>query len=269
MKAYYNEIDPKKAAWLRELIERGLVADGEVDTRSIDDIAPDELSGYTQCHFFAGIGIWSYALRLAGWPDDKPVWTGSCPCQSFSAAGKGNGFADERHLWPAWFHLISQCRPDRIFGEQVGAAISFGWLDLVHDDLAAEGYTTGSVVLPACSAGAPHIRQRLWFVGDSGGPGLEGHVRDVDRSNEPGRLDADAAGSIAEASGSFWSDCEWLPCTDGKARPVKSGLKPLVDGAPERVVRLRGYGDGIVPQVAAAFIEATMMNRSYGHNRGR
>jgi DNA (cytosine-5)-methyltransferase 1 len=66
------------------------------------------LRGFTQCHFFAGIGVWSYALRLAGWPDDRPVWTGSCPCQPFSAAGKGAGFADERHLWPAWHHLIRE-----------------------------------------------------------------------------------------------------------------------------------------------------------------
>ena len=111
MTAWYNEHDPKKAAWLRELIKQDLVASCEVDERSIEDVRPDELSGYTQVHTFAGIGIWSYALRLAGWPDDRPVWTGSCPCQSFSAAGKGAGFADERHLWPAWHHLIPRLPP--------------------------------------------------------------------------------------------------------------------------------------------------------------
>src|SRR5687767_2509033 len=127
MTAYYNEHDPKAAAWLRELIRRDLVAPGEVDERSIEDIRPTELAGFTQCHFFAGIGVWSYALRLAGWPDSREVWTGSCPCQPFSAAGKGAGFTDERHLWPAWFHLISQCRPARIFGEQVASKDGFAW----------------------------------------------------------------------------------------------------------------------------------------------
>jgi len=87
--AYYNEIDPFAAEWLRQLIKDGLIADGEVDERSIEDVTPNELAGFTQCHFFAGIGGWSYALRLAGWPDDQPVWTGSCPCQPFSTAGKG------------------------------------------------------------------------------------------------------------------------------------------------------------------------------------
>jgi len=89
--AYYNEIDPFAAQWLRNLIAAGHIAPGIVDERSIEDVIPEELEVYTQCHFFAGIGGWSYALRLAGWPDDKKVWTGSCPCQAFSNAGKGGG----------------------------------------------------------------------------------------------------------------------------------------------------------------------------------
>lgn len=167
MTAYYNELDPKAAAWLRELIKNGHIAYGDVDERSIEDVTPNELREYTQCHFFAGIGGWSLALRLAGWPDDRPVWTGSCPCQSFSAAGKGAGFADERHLWPAWFHLIDQCRPSVVFGEQVGAAINHGWLDLVQSDMEAANYSVGAVCVPAAGVGAPHIRDRLWFVADN------------------------------------------------------------------------------------------------------
>jgi DNA (cytosine-5)-methyltransferase 1 len=167
MSAYYNEIDPYAAQWLRNLIAAGHIADGFVDERSIADVRPDDLGGCSQCHFFAGIGGWSYALRLAGWPDDRPVWTGSCPCQPFSSAGKGQAANDERHLWPAWFSLIRECRPAILFGEQVEAAIGWGWLDAVFADLEAEGYACGATVLPACSVGAPHIRQRVWFVGNS------------------------------------------------------------------------------------------------------
>jgi DNA (cytosine-5)-methyltransferase 1 len=166
MTAYYNEIDRFKAAWLRELMKAGVIAPGEVDERSIKDVQPADLKGFTQCHFFAGIGVWSYALRQAGWPDDRPVWTGSCPCPSFSAAGKGAGFADPRHLWPAWHRLICKCRPAIVFGEQVDAAIGHGWLDLVQSDLEAEGYAVGKAVLGACSVGAPHRRQRLYVVAD-------------------------------------------------------------------------------------------------------
>ncbi len=165
MAAYYNEFDPKAAAWLRELIKQGHIADGVVDDRSIEDVRPDELTGFTQCHFFAGIGVWSYALRRAGWADDRPVWTGSCPCQPFSAAGKGAGFDDERHLWPAFHHLISQCRPPIVLGEQVASKDGLGWLDLVQADLEATGYASGAVDLCAAGIGAPHIRQRLWWVG--------------------------------------------------------------------------------------------------------
>src|SRR5690606_26608189 len=126
MSAYYNEIDPYAAQWLRNLIAANLIAPGEVDERSIEDVRPDELVGYTQCHFFAGIGVWSYALRLAGISDDTPLWTGSCPCQGFSVAGKGRGKNDDRHLWPVWFELIKACKPKVIFGEQVSSPIVLG-----------------------------------------------------------------------------------------------------------------------------------------------
>ena len=169
MTAYYNEIDPQAAAWLRELIKQNLIAPGVVDKRSIEDVRPAELLQYTQCHFFAGIGVWSYALRQAGWPDDRPVWTGSCPCQPFSAAGKGAEFADERHLWPAFDWLIGQCRPVTVFGEQVAGKAGETWLDLVSTDLENKGYTCGSVVTAACGFGAPHQRKRLYWVADSAG----------------------------------------------------------------------------------------------------
>lgn len=165
--AYYNEIDPKAAAWIRELIKRDLVAPGDVDERSIEDITPNELKKYTQCHFFAGVAVWSYSLRQAGWPDDRPCWTGSCPCQPFSAAGKSGGFDDERHLWPAWFHLIDELRPVTIFGEQVSSKDGLTWLDLVSDDLEGADYTLRAVDIPAASVGAPHRRQRLYFVADT------------------------------------------------------------------------------------------------------
>lgn len=167
MTAYYNEIDPYAAQWLRNLIQAGHIAPGDVDERSIVDVQPDDLRAYTQCHFFAGIGGWSLALRLAGWPDDRPVWTGSCPCQPFSSAGAAKAADDSRHLWPAWFPLIRELEPATIFGEQVDAAIGWGWLDAVFVDLEEQGYACGATVLPACGVGAPHVRNRLWFVANA------------------------------------------------------------------------------------------------------
>ncbi|MEH3580957.1 DNA cytosine methyltransferase [Enterobacter cloacae] len=167
--AYYNEIDPFAAQWLRNLIAGGHIAPGEVDERSIEDVTPDDLRGFTQCHFFAGIGVWSHSLRLAGWPDDKPVWTGSCPCQPFSAAGKGDGFADERHLWPHFFHLISERIPQHVFGEQVASGNANTWFDLVQADLEVVGYAFGLVPFTSAGIGAPHIRERAYWVAESAG----------------------------------------------------------------------------------------------------
>lgn len=167
MTAYYNEIDPYAAQWLRNLIAAGHIAPGIVDERSIEDVTPYDLKEFTQCHFFAGIGVWSYALRRAGWADDRPIWTGSCPCQPFSSAGKGAGFADERHLWPAFNHLIRECRPTTVIGEQVASKDSEPWLDLVQADLEALGYAFGAIPFPSAGIGAPHIRDRLYWVANT------------------------------------------------------------------------------------------------------
>ena len=169
MSAYYNEHDSKAAAWLRQLITDGHIAAGDVDERSICDVRGDELRGYTQCHFFAGIGGWSLALRLAGWPDSEPVWTGSCPCQPFNQAGKRRGTKDPRHLWPQFRDLIAHAAPAVVFGEQVASKAGRGWLAGIRADLEALAYAVGAADLCAAGAGAPNIRQRLWWVADASG----------------------------------------------------------------------------------------------------
>lgn len=303
-RAYYNENDPFAAAWLRILASEGCIADGDVDERSIVDVRPSDLAGYSQCHFFAGIGGWSLALRMSGWGDDQSVWTGSCPCQPFSQAGKHRGEEDERHLWPVFRDLIEKCSPSVVFGEQVASKAGRAWFSGVSADLERMAYAVAGADLCGAGVGAPHIRQRLWFVGladaecwpskrhryevDGTTESLQGATRkqriwsDTWNGRSIERL-ADACGerlqgwgcpvggqhsthgpssscrstggsrSADEAYGG-WEDADWVFCRDGKWRAVEPGTQPLADGIPAKVGRLRGYGNAIIPQVAAQFI---------------
>lgn len=221
---YYNEIDRGACAWLQELIDEGLIPEGKIDDRDIRDVAPSDLKGFNQCHFFAGIGGWSYALRLAGISDDHPVWTGSCPCQPFSCAGQGKGTADERHLWPAFRWLIAQRRPAIVFGEQVAPADGREWLAGVRSDLEAMEYRVGAADLCSACVGSPNIRQRLWWVAHDQRQGLEGYTGNERNRDESGRIGAHAIGSTSESGRVDYSQTIWWPCRDGKWRRVPSGL---------------------------------------------
>jgi DNA (cytosine-5)-methyltransferase 1 len=238
---YYNEYGSYPAAWLRRLFPGA-----DVDDRDIRDVGIGDISTYDRVHLFAGIGGWEYALQLAGWSDTEPIWTGSCPCQPFSQCGKGEGSADKRHLWPEMFRLIKGNQPPVIFGEQVAGPLGVEWFDGVRSDLESIGYSCGMAVLPAACVGSPHRRNRIFWVADSAWPT---RVRTVRRRD---------SGVDHRVFAEEWGDYRPVECRDGKIRRVGVGIQPLAPRVPGEVDRILAYGNSIVPQVAAAFIQAYM-----------
>jgi DNA (cytosine-5)-methyltransferase 1 len=244
---YYNEHSKKNSAWLRELVCSGLISDGFVDDRDIQDVRPEDLSGYDQIHLFAGIGGWDEALRIAGWPKGRKVWTASFPCQPFSVGGQMAGFDDSRHLWPVGFFLIKECSPPIIFGEQVENAVQMGWLDRVFDDLEGIGYSCAASVLRADGVGAPHRRRRLYWVAShadiQGGEGLveNGGSCQIGQWNWRGQEDLQ---SLAREP--FLQTDRW---PQPLVRSVDDGVQGRVDGC-------FAAGNAIVPQIAAIFVQA-------------
>lgn len=252
---YYNEIEDYAATWIENLILDGLIPDGKVDRRSIVDVHPADLEGFTQCHFFAGVAGWSLAMRLAGWPDDREVWTGSCPCQPFSIIGKKKGVEDERHLWPDFFRLIIARRPATVFGEQVASKDGRDWLAGVRDDLEGAGYAVGAADLCSAGVAAPHIRQRLYWVGDANDAGLEGYSRHVNGREGWSREDR----PVAATGGPLpWDAFDAVTDIDGKTRRIEPGVAPLAHRLPGHMGLLRAYGNAINPHLAAHFVAAVM-----------
>lgn len=313
MSVYYNEHDPFAAAWLRELMADRLIPQGDVDERSIVDVQPSDLAGYSQLHFFAGISGWPEALRLAGW-GDQPVWTGSAPCQPFSSAGKRKGNADERHLWPEFFRLIEACKPPVVIGEQVASsevlgtdleadfvdAVSRGdcakanklakqlvrsagfrseprWLDGIFADLEGVGYTCRANDLPAACVGAPHVRQRLYWladattsrhagtrqeagdhrygthrnahghdgIGELAGSGGSGRMGDTDGEREGSQRGVSEGARTQRGGSSHWADTRIIQCRDGKARRIPAETQPGIQPVAS------GFSGGLVPGGAA------------------
>lgn len=312
---YANEWDKDAAKWLGQLFP-----DMRIDNRSIKDAEDSDLVGYDRVHLFAGIGGWELACELAGWPSAWLLWTGSCPCQPFSQAGKRQGAADERHLWPEMFRLVRGGCPPVVCGEQVSGKDGLAWLDGVFADLESIGYACWACDLPAACVDTPHKRQRLWWaafrLADVDGRGRrvepqpngeEERERDVQR-----RVDADGGrrtssmgtaevrrtgldvGELrgAQHENSPWGSFRVIYCQDGSRRRVGCSVFPLAHGVPagrrdprmgrvlarlrelgidsngarralrraraNRGIRLRGYGNAIVPQMAAVFLGVVM-----------
>ncbi len=270
MIAYYNDNDRYICDWLQNLMDAGEIMPGKIDDRSVDDVDPESLFRFTRCHFFAGIAGWDLALRFSGWPIERPVWTGSCPCQPLSSAGKRKGAADERHLWPAFHRLIEICRPPTIFGEQVASNIGREWLSAVRLDLEQLGYAVGGADLPAASVGnakiltasgkesiisdaiggAPHIRQRLWWVAHSdhygrrSRSGQENSRSIPDRTHNDGKLGDSEIGGIRPCDGKSRQSAE---APESAGRSSVSGGSPLAysdgrDSEDERIQRSGQHG---------------------------
>ena len=260
--AYYNDNEPYVAQWLRNFIAAGEIPPGDVDERDIREVRAEDLEGYGQVHFFAGIAGWPLALKLAGWPDDRPVWTGSCPCQPLSSAGQRKGHADERHLWPAFYALIAECRPATILGEQVASKDGREWLAGVRADLEALGYAVGAADLPAACIGSPQIRQRLWFVAyshrASKNKWASGRKQSLPDQND---ANSETVGSTARQSAERrrqpWKSAITIRCDDGSRR-IEPGALALAQRIPRRMDKIRAYGNTIVPPLAAEFIHAVM-----------
>jgi DNA (cytosine-5)-methyltransferase 1 len=101
------------------------------------------------------------------WRGRVDVLTGGFPCQPYSTAGLRMGKDDERHLWPFMLAAIRQIAPTFIVGENVGGLLSWDEgmvFDEVCADLENEGYEVETYLIPACAIGAPHQRDRIWFI---------------------------------------------------------------------------------------------------------
>ena len=252
---YYNDNCPQVCAWIRQLMFDGLIPYGVVDSRSILDVQPAELEGFTQCHFFCGVAGWAYALNLAGWPATRPVWTGSPPCQPFSAAGKLEGKDDARHLAPHFISLVGACRPPVLFGEQVASAAVFGksakrvggepewtWLDDLFHRLEAARYAVGASDIPAAGVGAPHIRQRTFF-GAVRLADADFRVAKQPERSRTGTFNQEGGWSFGEPSGHGAPERLDYPTS---ARPVAEGQRSEAEARDE--TRLRGPERGCGPE---------------------
>ena len=101
------------------------------------------------------------------------------PCQPYSVAGKRQGHADERAIWPAFMRLVGTVRPALVFLENVPGFLAY--FRPVGEELSRLGYEYKGGIFSAAEIGASHRRERLFILahriipgigrGDQSGPG--------------------------------------------------------------------------------------------------
>ena len=107
---------------------------------------------------------------------------------------------DKRHLWPEFARLIRACEPPVVFGEQVASKLGRDWLGGVFADLEGMGYRTAGADLCAAGVGAPHIRQRLWWLGHASGAGTGRHAGAVSGTETSSAGEGQSVGDIPNSA---------------------------------------------------------------------
>lgn len=184
---------------------------------------------------FPGIHIHNDIFDLNGkYYEGIDIITGGFPCQPFSVAGNQGGEEDDRYLWPEMLRIITQARPTWVVAENVTGIIPMA-LDTVQTDLENKGYTTRSIIIPACSKNAPHRRDRVWIIANNRGERMERIVthKIQGKPEIQGGKNGGGSSSIAEMSGIH-----------------SPRLCRASDGIPNRMDRVESVGNAIVPQIA-------------------
>lgn len=230
--------------------------------------------------------------------EDTFILTGGFPCQPFSHAGRRRGTEDDRYLWPAMFRAIQILKPTWVIAENVRGLVTWNdgmVLEQVCTDLESEGYEVQPFIIPACSVGAPHRRDRVWIVANSNDARSRTPEYDSDENrtqsdngwegqplSRTGGQDSHApnTGSQRRNEGSGesirpeseepkrenrqyfgwnrnWQEIALATCHDG----MDDGLPREVGGvsysfAKWRKEALKAYGNAIVPQVAVQILES-------------
>ena len=228
---------------------------------------------------FPGVPIHEDVKTFQGY--DSDVVVGGFPCQPFSVAGKQQAIQDDRHLWPDMFRVIKETKPTWVIGEKVRNIVSISdgmVLEQVYIDLESEGYEVQSFIIPASAVNAPHQRYRTWIVAHTECMGWEQRATQSEKFEgkaTPNKFNysskrrsiGKAGEDVANTESSIGYDDEAVTRDGGSSTQEVFGngssvsgegswwhtepnVGRVAHGIPNRVDRLKGLGNAIVPQIA-------------------
>lgn len=196
------------------------------------------------------------------WRGKIDVLSGGFPCQPFSLAGQRKGADDNRYLWPEMLRVIREIRPTWVVGENVagiltmvqpGAEVEVGGqaslfgedyrkrvlhrqeyiIETICRDLECEGYAVQPLLIPACAVGAPHRRDRIWFIAHRTNAGVEA-------MQFTGQNGIYAVGTSSHADGDRYTSCG-TSCRTEKERCERAAVSGQRGGRCEWFNGLDGF----------------------------